>query len=176
MRSIFAVCVFVFCFQANARIEVAFIEVRSASGQLVQLEKHGRYAHVAIRFHDQWLHADPYRGVELVDSLDQMGTVAVRLVSEVAPDLEAAEVERSLGLRYDRSFGWDDKSSTYCAKLIGELLKIAPTPMNFDADIWKIQSVVRRGELGLSPDDLYTALKERGYRSRARTCSALFGT
>lgn len=163
MRSIFFLFAsFFISLSATARVEVAFLEVYGRDGKPIELEKGGRFAHVAIRFNDQWLQAHPLNGVELVDDLSGFGRVLEILVD---PDIviSKAEVDRWLGLPYDPNFNWEDQGSSYCSKLVANLLSVPPQPMRFDGSYWERYRSLPWGEPGVSPNGLYEELLERGY-------------
>lgn len=153
---------------AQARIEVAFLEAWTPTGKKVELEKGGRFAHVAIRYQQQWLHAYPTNGVELVYTFHVFGDsakVTEILIDERLPDLTAVEIARFIGLPYDFKFRWEDTYGSYCSKLIAKLLGVLPEPMKFDGSYWNGIKDLPRGEPGISPDGLYRQLKLRGFIS-----------
>lgn len=143
---------------AYGAVEVAFIEVRDHQDQLVQLEQNGRFAHVAISYKGQWLHAHPYHGVELssLDALEKMGKI-IRVFIQDALEPSRPQLESYLGQPYNRSFEWSGQGF-YCSQLVAKLLNIAPEPMKFYGDIWRGWTP---GDLGISPDDLYRLLEKR---------------
>lgn len=170
------VCVVFFGYPSSAQagVHVAFFEIRDTSGRLVQLEVNGRFAHVAISYRGGWLHAHPIRGVERVESLSEIGAATEILVQPSLPDLSEANVAPFLGRAYDPRFRWDDLSSTYCSKLVAQLLAVEPIPMTFATEHWSDRSELPHLEPGLSPDDLYTILKSgRGFASN--TCLPVLG-
>lgn len=148
-----------FCF---ASVDVAFVELRGSDGRLLQLERNGQFAHVAIAYQGQWLHSHPLYGVEVIsdESLAQMGAMTVVTVpyrDAVAP----AEVEKFLGKAYDRVFSWSD-DRIYSSELVAKLLNIEPQPMTFETEFWPPRFQALAGELGISPDDIFLVLKQRG--------------
>jgi len=166
-----------------AAIDVAFIELRGHDGQLVQLEPNGRFAHVAISYQGGWLHSHPCRGVEVIseDALEKMGSIkAIITIPDLNP-LDETQVEKFLGKPYDHNFLWGD-DKIYCAELfaktVGKLLNIHPQPMTFASEFWPRRFWNFRGELGISPDDIFLALKQKGYRERGllKNCSKLLST
>lgn len=149
---------------SHASVKIAFIEIRKTNNQLIQLEPGGQYAHIAISFKDKWLHAHPYRGVEIIDQdgLKKMGKIVKTLTITDKPDLFMNEVIRFLGKSYDSYFSWSD-DKIYCSELVGKILEIPPRPMSFSTDIWTENFKNSKNSLGLSPDDIYIYLTEKGY-------------
>jgi hypothetical protein len=146
---------------ASDAVEVAFVEMRTADGRVLQLEKNGQFAHVAISYKGLWLHAHPFYGVEAVTSerLARVGVIkAVVKVSE-HDSLDDEEVARFLGKPYDRSYSWSDEK-IYCSELVGKLLRLKPKPMDFSAEAWPAQYRKLNGAPGLSPDGVYRTLIE----------------
>ncbi len=163
-------------FYSFASVEVAFIEMRDYDGQVIQLEPNGKYAHMAISYRGNWLHAHPFRGVEVVskEELEKMGEIKVILTKSDFEALSEVEVARYLGKPYDSEFSWSD-AKIYCAELIAKLLGINPLPMSFDAEFWSEELQRMKGLLGLSPDDLFPVLLERGYKKKnSKQCAQSF--
>jgi hypothetical protein len=143
--------------------EVAFLEVYYPDGERVQLEQGGHFAHIAIKYGKMWLHAHPDRGVDLVSDLHPFGIVRVILRNPSVPDPTAAQVERWLGKAFDYSFSWNHALATYCTRLVAEILGINPKPMSFMSGHWQYSRHKPIGQVGLSPDDLFAELLDRGY-------------
>ena len=74
------------------------------------------------------------------------------------------DYEKYYGLPYDSNYSWSDKA-IYCSELVAKILGIKPSPMRFDADIWG-EDEPRRGELGISPDEIYDAIINMGYEEK----------
>ncbi len=149
--------------QSFAIIQVTFLELRSSQGQLIQLERNGQFAHVAISYKDQWLHSHPFRGVEIIsnETLEEMGQIsAVVTISEFG-ELTPQQVRPFIGKPYDRIYSWSN-DAIYCSELIAKILKIPPEPMNFAPELWPPQFHHLRGQPGLSPDDLMQIFEDRG--------------
>lgn len=151
----FLILTLLFPLWAQAQVSLAFIEMRSSDGKIVQLEPNGRFAHIAISVGNMWLHSHPYRGVELINQyeLQKMGKVEFHTL-KYYKKLNLKEISDYLGKPYDPLFSWDD-DTYYCSELVGKILNIEPQPMSFDAPIWNKKYEFRKGELGLSPDDIY---------------------
>ncbi len=160
---IFIIAGLLFTASAFSEIRVAFWTTRDGSGKPIQLEKGGKYTHIAIAFEGKWLHSSPKNGVELVDEVEGMGKIADILVDVEGPPLDPSVIKDWLGLPYDPTYDWGNKTATYCSKLVGLLLGIEPQPMLFDSDVWNSQNSLPRGTFGLSPDDIYRILIKRGY-------------
>ena len=171
---------FVFTFlaavcSAQATVEVAFFEVRMYDGRVLQLEENGLYAHVAIRTPLGWMHSRPGHGVEVAQSLKDIGNAKEVLVSRWTPDIEANIALSLIGVPYDNEFNWDDRHSTYCSKLVAQLLGVPPNPMQFTGPYWEKLKTPHpsEGKPGISPDELYRELINLGYASRkAGSCVA----
>ncbi|MBO9665605.1 MAG: hypothetical protein J7501_02180 [Bdellovibrio sp.] len=161
-------------FGANASVKVAFFEARDANGKIVTMEKGGRFIHVAISVGNKWMHAHPYWGVQLVDSLKKIGDPAVILTDESVADLNESQVQKYLRQKYDSSFSWEDHDKTYCSKLIANILQISPSPMQFTGTVWQFQNRARAQGVGVSPDDVFNELKSRGYHSWMNRCEQVF--
>lgn len=146
-------------FCCYASVDIAFIEIRSPDGRLVQLEKNGRFAHIAIAYRGQWLHAGPYKGVEIISTRDlqKIGRITILNISNKS-EPSKTQVQNVLGKPYDNHFSWDD-DHLYCSELVAKILGIPPEPMTFNSSIWPTQSKYLKGNLGLSPDDIFRKLQ-----------------
>ncbi len=144
---------------ASAVVEVAFIEMRTPDGKVLQLEKGGRFAHIAISYRGQWLHAHPFYGVEVVESekLERIGVIKEVLTVSELVSLDNEEVARFLGKPFDSSYSWSDEK-IYCSELVGKLLRLKPLPMDFSAEVWPERYRKLNGAPGLSPDGIYRIL------------------
>ena len=155
-------------FCVSAKVDIAFIVMKDRQGQILQLEPQGQFAHIAISYQGQWLHSHPYRGVEIIstESLEHMGTLRKIITISDLDSLDEALVKPLIGKAYDTEYAWNDER-IYCSELVAKLLKIEPLPMSFSSPFWSDGFQKIRGELGLSPDDIYKNLKARGYRDRS---------
>lgn len=169
--------VFLIAVQSLASIEVAFVSIRTPEGRQVQFESKGSFVHVAISYQGGWLHSHPYRGVEWIttEALEKTGQLEKIITVSETESLAKAEVRKYLGKPYDADFTWND-DKIYCSELVAKLLHIAPKPMSFDTKIWPKHLQDRKGELGISPDDIFKFLKKQGYQARSYkpTCARLF--
>lgn len=161
-----------------ASIDVAFIELRNHNGQLLQLEPNGKFTHIAISYRGGWLHSHPNRGVEVIsqDNLEKIGTIkAITTVTE-RDSLNESQVRKYLDKPYDPEFSWrDDK--IYCSELVAKLLNIDPLPMTFETEVWPDRFKSLKGQLSLSPDDIFQLLIKKVYQGRSfgLGCSKVFG-
>lgn len=154
--------VLLFTVAVQAKVTIAFIEVRNYYGDLVQLEADGRFAHIAISYNGLWLHAHPIKGVEVVseEKLQKIGKIKERIEILDRANISEKEAALFLGKPFDNQYSWSNEA-IYCAELVGKLLGLRPTPMSFDADIWPDEYKALSGELGLSPDDIYKVLSQQ---------------
>jgi len=153
-------------------VTIAFFEKFDAKGKRIELEKGGRFFHLAILYKDKWLHADSFYGVSLEDQLptQKYGKVTTLLHAQ---DLEVSEtwLQEFLGKPYDSTYTWGD-DKMYCSELIAKLLHIPPVPMKFDGEYWEGRNSLPWGELGASPDYVFQYLSStQGWRER-RYCQA----
>lgn len=142
-----------------AQIILAFVEMRDAHNKVVQLEPGGRFAQVAVSYGPDWLHAHAFRGVELITTaeLQKMGQVT-QVVWHPSNKLTFQQVQSFLGKPFDHEYSWED-GHYYCSELVGKILGIKPKPMKFD--LWPDYYKKKRGQLGLSPDDIYRLTTRR---------------
>lgn len=156
-----------------AAVEVAFVEAYK-DGKMIQLEPGGRFYHVAIRVGHQWIHAHPHKGVDAVDDLELYGHKFYYLHHDLIPEPSRQWAQARLGMPFDRTYSWDNPGATYCTRFIAEYLGIQPQAMRFDGGHWRVPENVARGELdsrgkqGLSPDELYAELVNRGFTPVSR--------
>lgn len=152
---------------SQASIEVAFLEIRTPAGKVLELEKGDRFAHVAISYRGLWLHAHPRHGVVLAneEELETVGTMREIVTVSESGDLDDRTVATYLGKPYDFSFTWDE-DRYYCSELIGKILGLSPLPMRFNPEVWPESYRKLNGLPGLSPDKVYRALRLRGLATR----------
>jgi hypothetical protein len=159
---------FLFCSTAKAKTYLAFFEFYDYHGNLIQVEDGGRFSHVAISNGEFWLHAHPGKGkVEAVDSIKEMNfyKAKVFLFENDSLNLSSNALREYVDVTYDRDFDWSNRT-LYNAELIALILGIAPSPMNFNANFWQKNSAVYpSGNLGLSPDDIFSELDNLGFQS-----------
>jgi hypothetical protein len=151
--------------QAQEQVQVAFLEMHDISGRRIVLEPHGQFAHVAISFHNLWLHSYPGHPVELISTtqLLKLGTY-VEFVTVSIPPLEYNDISKFIGQEYDFDFEWTN-DKMYCSELVSKILRVSPRPMNFNAPYWPKSYRKKNGRPGMSPDHLYQILS--GWREMA---------
>lgn len=151
--------IFIFAVTVQAKVTVAFIEMRNYYGQVIQLEPGGRFAHSAISYQGQWLQAHPIRGVELVplETIRKMGQIKELIEVSNLDELDSVQVNAMLGKPFDSEYLWDDQK-IYCSELVAKLIGLEPKPMYF-SEAWPIEFQKYNGLPGLSPDAIYQILK-----------------
>lgn len=143
---------------------VIFLTLRHHDGRPVELEKDGRYAHVAISYRGLWFHAHPSNGVELVDNIENYGEEYVILEDPSWPEPSPEYVQRWLGRPFDFTYSWANEFANYCSRLVGVSVKAVPEEMLFLGSNWKDYYYAPAiHDVGLSPDDIYDQLKARGW-------------
>lgn len=162
-----------------AKVTIAFIEVRLPDGRLLQMEPGGRFSHIAISYRGLWLHAHPYRGVELITTeqlknLDRSGFVILKSLPN-HEEITETELATYLDKPFDSNFSWESEAY-YCSKLVAKILKIVPKPMTFSAAGWPEAFKSKAGQLGISPDEIYQEIASESFRrqSIAQKCEGLF--
>jgi hypothetical protein len=145
--------------QAQVTAEVAFFEYRTKDGRLVSIEPDGQRYHVAIKTKQGWLHSHPFYGVVLEENIHKIGQLVSVLSSDIL--IDDRDFEKEYGKKFSITDSWDDRTSTYCSKLVAQILNIKP-------------SLMKNGKgWGLSPDDIYFELKHLNY-SEKKSCRMLF--
>ena len=162
MRIIFFISI-LSCFQALSLHQIAFFKIYKQDGRLLQLEVDGRYSHIALRINEKWLHSHPLRGVELIDSLDKAGFHNFEIdVLNLDLVIKEEKVYQYINKPYDRMYSWSDQA-IYCSELIAKIFDIPPTPMNFDSVIWREGHQSQKGEIGISPDEIFDYLIQKEF-------------
>ena len=64
---------------------------------------------------------------------------------------------------FDLHYDWHDQKTTYCSKLIANLLNIKPSLNHFKSSYWSLAHGVKKGQEGISPDELYLKLLQKGF-------------
>lgn len=148
-------------------VQVAFFRQYTPSGNLVVYESGGEFAHIAISYRGQWLHAHPYGGVQLSKDIHSVGFLDfVILENPTLPEPDSRFVQAQLQKKFDVFASWTDPMRTYCSKLIAQFFGVRPRVMSFSSKDW-VGLNPPRGQLGLSPDDLYRELiNQRGFSLR----------
>lgn len=158
MKAFFSLLILFFSLSASALTEIAFIKMYHPNGQPIQLEPNGKFAHIAISYQGQWMHAHPRLGVVLQNSneLESLGKIKAVITLPEERLVNLNYLKESLGKAYDRGFAWDDQK-IYCSELVGKALGIPPKPMYFDPRLWPEPYQKLNGLPGLSPDDIFLA-------------------
>lgn len=138
----------------SSATQIVFFKSFRPNGEPVVFE--GLYSHVAISFKNQWLHAHPYYGISLSEDLTQFGPNYVLLENPNYPEPSVTFVNQQLKMKFNIFAQWQSPHETYCSKLVGQALNMTPTKMRFKSKNWQRTNALKhRGELGLSPSDLY---------------------
>jgi hypothetical protein len=150
---------FFIVFKAHSTIRVAFFEIRDPMGRIIQIQNGSPFAHVAISYGNQWLHAFPKQVIEPIpfEELRRFGHI-LEIITLDRADLTLKDVKRFLGKEYDYNLDWSTDDKIYDAELVGKLLGIPPEPMSFDAPYWPESYHSKNGEPGLSSGDIYRIL------------------
>lgn len=150
--------IFLLSFSVQAKVSVAFIQMKDYYGNVVQLVPGGRFAHSAISYKGKWLQAHPYWGVQLttIENVRKMGEILEIVEVPNLEELDEAKVNAMLGKPFDHDYVWDDEK-IYCSELVAKLLSLEPKPMVF-ADSWPAHYQALNGQPGLSPDGVYQIL------------------
>ncbi|NBT58054.1 hypothetical protein EBT16_04640 [bacterium] len=147
-------------------VEVVFLEIRNAEGQIVFVEPDFPYAHVGLQWQGRILHAHPKTGVvwALPQELDLLGTIQESFSIEI-PEAFAQKAESWIGKPYDSHFSWDDEKF-YCSELVAKILGIPPEPMHFDPGLWPPSFSELEGKPGISPGKIYRKISGRDFSFR----------
>lgn len=171
---------------AQGAVQVAFFQGLNAAGNPVELTPGGQFVHTAISIDGTWFHASAQGVVERPDLKIENHYLLVTVLTHPTLSISKEDLAPYLGLAFDYTFSWHDSHSTYCSKFIAQLLGVTPRPMEFAGEHWRLSENVRRGELGVSPDYLFTELLKMGFTHSANdylyptknrnhpSCSALF--
>lgn len=155
-----------FSSQASASdfVRVAFFSAyHPKTGERIRLSEEGKFFHAALQVEGLWYESYPKFGSHQMDHLHQHPGLKLKKILEKKTDLTFTGLEPYLGLPFDYSYNWEDPNSSYCSKFIALLLGVEPQPMTFKSEIWKRSAYKPRGELGLSPDELFNKLKRKGF-------------
>lgn len=159
LKNFILVLFFNFSIAVANPVKIAFMEMPTKDGKLIQLEPGGRFVHVALSYQGQWLHSHPFFGVEVIseEKLQQMGQISEVLVLPSILEPNEEFVQTVKGQKFDAEYSWDNHKM-YCSELVGKFLNIDPEPMNFLSAFWPEHYKRYQGQLGLSPDDIHKAL------------------
>ncbi len=148
----------------KAEVRLMFLSQKSTQGTPIQFESGGKFVHSAIFYQGQWLQAHPYYGVQLtsLNEVKKMGSESFLMTIQELPEPTEHEVAAFLGKKFDFNYSWTDET-IYCSELLAKLLRIPPTPMIFDPQLWPPGYEKFNGLPGVSPDDLAQYFTEKGY-------------
>jgi hypothetical protein len=149
---------------ALARVELALFKIYRPDGSFIQYEKNGQFAHTALLVDAGWIHAHPYKGVEVLPSLRDFPfpTAKITRLRLNSPIIDGRYYQHFLGLPFDSDYSWDE-DKIYCSELMAKILRIRPVPMVFDPKIWG-PNHPQSGKPGVSPDGLYRWAIQMGFK------------
>ncbi len=146
-------------------VQLVFFQSFNSKGEPVIFE--GLYSHAAISFQGMWLHAHPYYGIELTTDLKRFGPHYKIIEHPNYPEPSIAFVKAQMHKKFNIFASWESGDETYCSKLVGQALNMKPTKMRFQSKNWRsTRADSYRGQLGLSPSDVYWhARRQLGFKS-----------
>lgn len=184
MKFIFFLSIYFYSILAFSKVRVAFFEAYYRDGRRVELTTGGLYFHVAIEAGGKWYHTSPKEGVTTLTELkSQPGMRLVEVLEHEEIKITYKDIKPYLHQKFDYTYNWDSRETTYCSKFIAQLLDIKPKKMSFASPHWNLAKNLNRSGLGISPDDLFEALIHRGFqilplkassRKKRPHCRALF--
>lgn len=171
--SIFLILFFVF--QSQGAVEVAFFQYIDQNGKVLSFEENGIFFHTAIKTKDGWLSAGIF-GVRLdKDIKDVSANLAVIIKNPNMKTITKTDYEKYLGLPFDREFKWNDQTSTYCSKLVANILGIEPQPLSNTSIKTDLGTIVFNDTVGISPDEIYKILSEdHDFSNQTWKCHSIF--
>lgn len=166
MKVVFLILLSVFCCTASlATVRVAFFEAYDHTGKVIRLLPDSEYFHVAIQIENVWYHTDQMEGVTVLEAFNDLGpqyTLKSILVNN-AIDLPSSVMLPYLNMPFDLYYDWSNPKTTYCSKLIANILDIKPSVNLFQSTYWSQARGLKKGQEGVSPDELYAKLLEKGF-------------
>lgn len=144
-------------------VRVAFFKGYDEQGKEVRLTDDGEYFHTSIQIEGVWYEVETKEGVRRMASVTEHPYLKLRRVLEKNIGLSYKDIAPYMGLPFDTKYYWDDPESSYCTKLIANLLNVSPRPMSFEGENWENALHAPKGTLGLSPDELYKELLSLGF-------------
>ena len=112
--------------------------------------------------------------VRVIESLKKFGSVAAFLYSE-KHKIDQKKLKKWLGKPYDTGFDWQNNNAFYCSELVAKLIqkeRFRLKKMTFSGDYWKKHSGLPYNSFGISPDDLFNQLIQKGFIEK--NCNTLF--
>lgn len=147
-------------------VRVAFFKGFDHNNRPVELSPGGDFFHVAIQIEGEWYHASTTYGVERISnllSLTEDGMQIHSMLESKEPGLTKKDIEPYIGLPFDYFYEWDCDDKTDCTKYVARLLGVSPTRTDFSAEHWSVSYGVEVGGFGVSPDELYSRLKQKKF-------------
>ena len=145
---------------------MAFFKGYDHKGQLLELLPNGQFFHVAIQIQNQWYHASTNNGVKSIYNLSSLSDESMYIHSMLESkdwDLTKQDIKPYIGLPFDYFYEWECENKTDCTKYIAHLLEVTPTRADFKGIHWSVGYGIQKGGLGISPDELYMKLKQKGF-------------
>ena len=158
--------IFLFVATKGHSVRVAFFKGFDQFNQPIELLPGGEFFHVAIQIDGFWYHTSTVDGVELLYNLldlSQDGMQIHSMLESKEYDLRYEDIKPYIGLPFDFYYDWDCKDRTDCTKFIAQLLDVPPTTSFFQGPHWSISYGISEGGVGVSPDELFTRLKQKGF-------------
>ncbi len=145
--------------------DVAFLTAYRRDGSLIRLKRNEAFFHVFIKHDELWYNAAPGKKVEGVKNFRDAGFryFTITILRKTEHKFPYERLAPFLGLPYDYGFSWSDEA-IYCSELIAKILDISPGPMYFDPTIWQKKYWKLNGRPGISPDQVFYKLLDRGFK------------
>jgi len=156
-------------FSAKAKVKVAFFEAYDYTGEVIRLLPKSEFFHVAIQIEGVWYHTDQEDGVTVLKPFKNFSYLGPEyklkaILFNESIDISQSSIAPFLGLPFDFYYNWFDDTTVCCTELVAKLIDIEPSQSFFASQYWEPASGLKRGGLGISPDELYTELLKRGFQ------------
>ncbi len=156
--------IFIQSSKSFATVEVAFFQVKDEHGKIYSSEPGGQFYHSAVKTDMGWVEVHVYYGVHVAtDNIYQRKEFTLSLINNELPGITESQVKEWLGKPFDYTFNWSTQNSSYCSKLVANLLdpNILPLPFQSSEYVYPSGKRIKYSDtVGLSPDDLYKILLE----------------
>jgi hypothetical protein len=152
--------------ESHSPVRVAFFIGLDHEKRQIELSPGDSYFHVAIQIEGQWYHASVDFGVSKVKELLSLSDESLYLkviLESTSLVVSQDAIAPFLGLPFDYTHSWSRQDATNCTKFIAKILGVEPSPMTFESSYWRLSKGTKKNELGLSPDELYEALINKGF-------------
>lgn len=131
-------------------------------------ETHSRFYHAALfdSTFGLWLDAHPPEGVRMrkVPPYPQ----ALAILQSPVSQLNWPALQNLRGQKFNLIAPWNSMTETYCSKVLAQIFHLQPRPMDFSGSYWlpykKSGMRLPQGEPGISPDEVYWQLRQKGFR------------